>query len=171
MKLPFYTIIGPHLKRNYYFIRQFCSHPFLGISDVYTMILGLLGVAFSVFDILMILKCGPTLPGYLVKARADFGKVIAPQMERDLKLIALLTSFEYYFFLIVGVLSKSPIFFLPFLILYAFIIVMEFMTLFLRLFTEGFSLSKSAIFTSMFVVYNWLCVFCCFWHKMEYCDY
>jgi hypothetical protein len=55
----------------------------------------------------MILRCGPTLPGYLLKSRGDFGKVIEPTMERDLKLIALLVSFEYYFFLIVGVLSVS----------------------------------------------------------------
>ncbi|CAH1383082.1 unnamed protein product [Tenebrio molitor] len=95
----------------------------------------------------MILRCGPTLPGYLLKSRGDFGKVIEPTMERDLKLI------------------------LPFLVLYAFIIVMEIATLFLRLFTDGFSFNKSSLFTSMFVVYNWLCVFCCFWHKMEYCDY
>ncbi|XP_044253526.1 uncharacterized protein LOC123004357 isoform X1 [Tribolium madens] len=171
MKLPFYTVIGPHFKRNYYFIRQFCGHPFLCISDFYTMVLGILGVAFSVFDIAMILKCGPTLPGYLLKARGDFGKVIDPTLERDLKLIALLVSLEYYLFLIVGVMSKSPVFFLPFLFLYAFIIVMEFVTLFLRLFTDGFNFNKSSLFTSMFVVYNWMCVFCCFWHKMEYCDY
>ena len=44
MKIPFYSIIGPHLKRNYYFIRHFCSHPFLCISDFYTLILGILGV-------------------------------------------------------------------------------------------------------------------------------
>jgi hypothetical protein len=44
MKIPFYSVIGPHLKRNYYFLRQFCSHPFLCISDFYTIILGLLGV-------------------------------------------------------------------------------------------------------------------------------
>ncbi|KAJ8956685.1 hypothetical protein NQ318_014040 [Aromia moschata] len=170
MKLPFYTILGPVFKKNHKSIRDLCGCPFLCFSPIYVMILGTLGVILSIFDIVRIIKCGPVLPGYLVRERLKTGKLISPEAERDCKLICLVLSAEYYLFLLIGLSTKNPIFFLPFLILYAVIISLEAIIFFIRAIMEGMEYKKTGLLMSMFMVYNWLSVFCTFARVVTGCD-
>lgn len=47
MKLPFYTIIVPHLRRHSRIIKKTCSYAFLNFADIYTCVLGILGAVSS----------------------------------------------------------------------------------------------------------------------------
>ncbi|KAJ8934021.1 hypothetical protein NQ314_013657 [Rhamnusium bicolor] len=124
----------------------------------------------SIFDIIRIIKCGPVLPGYLWRERLKTGKLVTPEAERDCKLICLVLSSEYYLFLLTGLSTNNPIFFLPFLILYAVIIFLEFLIFFIRAFVEGVDFKKCGLIMSMFMIYNWLSVFCTFSRLMTGCD-
>lgn len=44
MKMPFYTILGPLLRKNQKEIGKLCTTPFLRIAPVYVGVLGTLGV-------------------------------------------------------------------------------------------------------------------------------
>lgn len=48
MKMPFYTLLGPLLRKNQKEISKICSHPALKIAPIYVGVLGTLGVV-SVF--------------------------------------------------------------------------------------------------------------------------
>ncbi|KAJ8922947.1 hypothetical protein NQ315_001493 [Exocentrus adspersus] len=170
MKLPFHTILGPVFKRNHKNIKLLCSHSALHFSPIYVAILGVLGVVLSIFDIVRIIKCGPVLPGFLWRERLKTGKLVTPEAERDCKLICLVLSSEYYLFLLVGLSTNNPIFFLPFLVLYAAIIFLETLIFFIRAFVEGIDLKKCGLIMSLFMIYNWLAVFCTFARSMTACD-
>lgn len=58
-------------------------------------------------DMVRIIKSGPVLPNSLWRSRIQAGKVITPQGERDLKLISLVLSFEYYMLLVFAVIMVS----------------------------------------------------------------
>lgn len=58
-------------------------------------------------DIVRIIRCGSVLPCTLWRSRIETGKVISPEGERDVKLISLVLSFEYYVLLILAVLMVS----------------------------------------------------------------
>lgn len=145
----------------------------------------------SIFDIVRIIKCGPVLPGYLWRERLKTGKLVTPEAERDCKLICLVLSSEYYLFLLVGLstvnkifgllhdgselmmiilFQNNPIFFLPFLVLYATIIFLESLIFFIRAFVEGIDFKKCGLIMSLFMIYNWLSVFCTFARAMTACD-
>ncbi|CAH0563472.1 unnamed protein product [Brassicogethes aeneus] len=170
MKLPFHTLLGPVLKNNHRHIKEFCANPGLTFSPLYVGVLSVLGMVLSVFDMLRIINCGPTLPGYLWKTKSKPGKLISPETERDFKLICLVWSFEYYASLLVGLFTNNPIFFLPFLLLYALIVFLEFMIYCMRVFTDGINFSKTSLIMSMFMIYNWMTVFCTFIHTTTKCD-
>ncbi|XP_050308444.1 uncharacterized protein LOC126744899 [Anthonomus grandis grandis] len=171
MKIPFHTVVGPLLRRNKHYINTVCSHPALGIAPLYVGVLGILGVILSIFDIYRIIKCGPILPGYLYRERTTkHGKVISPEAERDCKLISLVLSAEYYFFLLTGIATNNPIFFMPFIGLYAVIITLEFIVFVTRTFVDGFNIQKKALFMTLFMMYNWAAVACTFARSMSCCD-
>lgn len=170
MKIPFHTFLGPLLRRNHKNISVVCAHPSLKFAPFYVGFLGILGVLLSIFDIVRIIKCGPVLPGYLWRERLKTGTVITPEAERDCKLICLVLSTEYYCFLLVGLATNNPIFFLPFLLLYAAIILMESIIFFVKSFVEGIDFKKSGLIMSMFMMYNWISVFCTFCRIMTGCD-
>ncbi|XP_056641569.1 uncharacterized protein LOC130448304 [Diorhabda sublineata] len=170
MKLPFHTFIGPVLKKNHKSIKSLCAHPTLSFSPIYVFILGILGMVLSIFDIIRIIKCGSVLPGYLWRERLKKGAIVVPEVERDLKLICLVLSTEYYSFLLIGVLTGNPIFLLPFMILYAVIIMMESFIFLMKAFAEGIDMKKSSLVMSMFMMYNWMSVFCTFCRQMTGCD-
>ncbi|CAG9862271.1 unnamed protein product [Phyllotreta striolata] len=170
MKVPFYTVIGPLLKKNHRHIKFFCEKPIFSFSPFYVLVLGILGAFLSIYDILRIIKCGPTLPGFLWRERLKNCSLVAPEVERDFKLICLVLSAEYYMFLLTGLATGNPIFFLPFLCLYAGIILMESSIFLMRAFLEGLDFNKSSLVMSMFMVYNWLSVFCTFCRHMTGCD-
>lgn len=44
MKMPFYTLLGPLLRKNQKEISKICSHPALKIAPIYVGVLGTLGV-------------------------------------------------------------------------------------------------------------------------------
>lgn len=58
-------------------------------------------------DIVRIIRSGPVLPNTLWRSRIQTGKVITPEGERDLKLMSLVLSFEYYVLLIFAVAMVS----------------------------------------------------------------
>ncbi|CAH1973834.1 unnamed protein product [Acanthoscelides obtectus] len=170
MKLPFNSFLGPVLKKNQKSIQRLCGVLPFHVSHIYVGILGVLGVALSLFDIIRIVKCGPVLPGYLWRERLKTGTLVPAEVERDCKLICLVLSLEYYCFLLVGLLTNSPIFFLPFMILYAVMVVMESVIFFVRAFVGGLDYKRSGLIMSMFMTYNWLSVFCTFCRAMNRCD-
>ncbi|KAG5876631.1 hypothetical protein JTB14_005047 [Gonioctena quinquepunctata] len=170
MKIPFHTILGPLLKKNQKTIKTFCAHPSLRFSPFYVAILGVLGVILSVFDIIRIIRCGPLLPGFLWRDRLKNITLVTPEVERDCKLICLVLSSEYYLFLIVGLSTSNPIFFLPFLLLYAVIIFLEAFIFVTKAFVEGIDFKKYGLVMSMFMIYNWISVFCVFCRMVTGCD-
>lgn len=139
-------------------------------------------------DIIRIIKAGSVLPNSLWRARIQSGKIISPEGERDLKLISLVFSFEYYSLLVLAVLmvsfkevlatryaaflfQRSPVLFMPWLLLYTFIIMIEFVNFFVRLFLMGINFSKHNLILSIFIVYNWLAIFCAFIRMLGICDF
>ncbi|XP_019868095.1 uncharacterized protein LOC109596935 [Aethina tumida] len=168
MKLPFHTVLGPMLKTNIKPIKSLCRYPLLRFSPIYVGCLGIVGLILSVFDIIRIIHCGPILPGYL--RRSKIGTLITPQMERDFKLICLVWSFEYYSLLLIGLLTQNPIFFLPFLILYAAIVLLELAIFAMRILCDGICFSKTTLIMSVFMIFNWFSVFCTFFQSMTRCD-
>ncbi|XP_066145640.1 uncharacterized protein [Euwallacea fornicatus] len=170
MKIPFYTVIGPILQKNKLYINYLCVHPAMTFAPVYVAALGVLGVVLNAFDIYRIIKCGSVLPGYIWKERLKKGKIIAPEAERDCKLISLVLSLEYYLFLLLGLLTNNPIFYMPFLALYALIISLELVIFIARIFVDGFNLQKKTLIITIFMIYNWLSVVCTFARLISYCD-
>ncbi|KAL3273640.1 hypothetical protein HHI36_015071 [Cryptolaemus montrouzieri] len=170
MKIPFYSILGPLIRSNQKSIRPICAHPLMAYSHMYTGLLGFIGMILSLVDIVRIIKCGPILPGYMWRSRIKNSKLANPELERDLKLIFLSISLEYYIFLILGCLTRNPVLYIPFLGLYGFIIFTEFIIFLLYLFIKCVNLSKINMPMIMFVIYNWFAVFCAFNKLIRYCD-
>lgn len=65
--------------------------------------------------------------------------------------------------------QKNPTLFMPWLMLYTFMIALEFLNFFLRLFLLGVNFSKHSLVLSMFVAYNWLAAFCAFGRMLGVC--
>ncbi|KAF2898187.1 hypothetical protein ILUMI_07991 [Ignelater luminosus] len=161
-KYPFQNLLVPLIHRHGKTLKNTCSFPILNICSAYAGLLGVFGMGLSLFDIVRVVKCGSVLPYSLLRPRIKAGKIVTAECERDLKLISLVLSLEYYFFLIVGSLTENPTLFIPWLILYAFIITTEFIVFLCRLFVEGYKVSKHGLLLSMFIIYNWLTIFCIF---------
>lgn len=98
-------ILENELWKNRKTFKVLCSCPLLNLSSTYTVILGIIGVLLSLFDIYRIIQAGSILPYPLVRQRLQTGKLVSPECERDLKLISLVLSLEYYCLLIFGVLN------------------------------------------------------------------
>ncbi|KAF7278670.1 hypothetical protein GWI33_008119 [Rhynchophorus ferrugineus] len=170
MKIPFYTAIGPLLKKNKIFINKICSSSAFAFAPIYVGVLGFLGVILSLFDILRIVKCGPVLPRYLSRERLKSDKLVTAEAERDCKLICLVLSTEYYLFLLIGLLTENPIFFMPFLCLYTLIISLEIIIYATKLYLKGFTFEKRGLIMTVLMTYNWLSVLCAFARLMSCCD-
>lgn len=107
MKHPFSRILSGELRKNERAFKVLCDCPMLNLSSTYAIILGIIGVGLSLFDIVRIIKAGSVLPYPLVRQRIQSGKIVSPECERDLKLISLVLSFEYYCLLVFGVINVS----------------------------------------------------------------
>lgn len=125
MKIDVRYIFGNTLRRNYKPLRKFCSYPLLSVSSTYAGVLGFVGVVktrsiscafqltyvrfqlLSFYDIIRIIRCGSVLPCSLWRSRIKPGKLVSAECERDLKLVSLVLSLEYYLLLICGSLTVS----------------------------------------------------------------
>ncbi|XP_018332551.1 uncharacterized protein LOC108742041 [Agrilus planipennis] len=107
MKLPFYTVFGPSIRRNYRTLKTVCSYRFLNTSVIYAGFLGFIGLILSLFDVVRIIKAGPVLPCVMWRARIRTGSVVSPECERDFRLMSLVFSLEYYFLLIIGTATSK----------------------------------------------------------------
>ncbi|XP_022914007.1 uncharacterized protein [Onthophagus taurus] len=160
-----YFFYRPFKKRTV--VGKICALPWFQSTESYVVALGLLGVILSAIDLLRVLKAGRTLPCVLWRARLRTGSVVTPEMERDLKLLTLILSLEFYGLLIIGMTWKNYEYFLPLLYYYGIVIVSEFAVLFLKMYSVGFELRKHQLLNSMFVVYNWIVVYCVYQHDFD----
>lgn len=133
-----------------------------------------------------IIRFGSVLPCALKRARVMPGRVVSPECERDLKLICLVLSLEYYSMLVVGafyvrelnenlttkstncLFQHNPSLYLPWLFLYSIIIFVEFFIFMSNIFKEGLVIRKSAILMTTLIIFNWLSIFCAFLRIVEY---
>ncbi|KAK9716759.1 hypothetical protein QE152_g24555 [Popillia japonica] len=127
-----YYLYKPIRKKN--FITRLCTCRLFNTSNAYIIALGILGVLLSAIDLYRLLRSGPILPCGLWRERIQPGRVISPESERDLKLVGLVFSVEYYGLLIYGIATKNPLYLLPILCFYAIIIVIEFFVFVLKIF-------------------------------------
>ncbi|CAG9774039.1 unnamed protein product [Ceutorhynchus assimilis] len=169
MKIPFYTLLGPLIEKNKHPLITICSHPLLSFSQFHVAILGIAGMILSVFDTWRIIRCGHILPDYLHKEGLKKGKIISAEAERDCKLISLVLSTEYYFFLLVGLATNNPVFYMPFLVLNALIILSEPAIFLTEMAIGGFNLKKRTL-VNLIIIYNWLNVACSFAKSLSHCD-
>ncbi|XP_060522380.1 uncharacterized protein LOC132699592 [Cylas formicarius] len=171
MKIPFHSVLGPVLTKNKMHINKICSHPIFGFVPVYVGALGIIGVVLSIFDIIRIIRCGSILPGYLWRERIKNGQFISPEVERDCKMISLVISTEYYLFLLVGLVTNNPVFYMPYLALYSLIITLEVIIFLTKVFVDGVDFKKCGLVMSLFMVFNWTSVFCTLARSTSCCDF
>ncbi|XP_017777929.1 PREDICTED: uncharacterized protein LOC108563692 [Nicrophorus vespilloides] len=107
--------------------------------------------------------CGPKLPCNLLTTLKST-RLIGSGTERDLRLISLVLSMEYYMLLVVGTVLRNGVFFLPWLIFYSIVICLEFLLFVSRSCSDGIIIRKQSAVLAIFVVYNWLAIFCAFLH-------
>ncbi|GJQ71875.1 hypothetical protein Trydic_g2988 [Trypoxylus dichotomus] len=151
------------------FITRLCTCRLFNTSKAYIVALSVLGVVLSIFDLYRILRSGSTLPCALWRARIKTGRVVSPECERDLKIVGLVFSVEYYGLLLYGVATNNPIYFLPILYFYAVIIVVEFLVFILRMYINGLDLDKEHLLAAMFIIFRWIIVYC-HYHEDDLCS-
>ncbi|XP_066140819.1 uncharacterized protein [Euwallacea fornicatus] len=169
MKIPFYTVIGPMLRKYKLTINHVCVHPLLTFAPIYVGVLGVLGVVLSAFDIYRIVKYGSVLPSYMWKGGPSKEKFTTSEAERNCKLVSLVLSVEYYLLLLLGFFTNSSIFYMPFLVLYPLIIFLDIIVFITSMFVDGFNLPKKALIMTMFMIYNWSSAACTFARSMSCC--
>ncbi|KAF5302085.1 hypothetical protein FQR65_LT08635 [Abscondita terminalis] len=116
----------------------------------------------SFYDIIKLVQYGELLCSCIYRGKTD--KIMKPSHERDFKLINLVLSFEYYTLIVFGTALKKPALFVPWLTLYAFIIMGDVLVFVVHLFNEGCNFDKNFLSSGMLLVYNWLAIFCLFFH-------
>ncbi|XP_066253952.1 uncharacterized protein [Euwallacea similis] len=169
MKIPFYTVIEPILRKNKLSINHVCVHPSLTFAPIYVGVLGVLGVVLSAFDIYRIIKYGSVVPSYFWKEGLNKEKFITSEAEKNCKLVSLVLSVEYYLFLLLGLFTNSPIFYMPFLVIYPLIILLDIAVFITSMFVDGFNLQRKALIMTIFMIYNWSSVACIFARSMSCC--
>ncbi|KAK5641428.1 hypothetical protein RI129_009975 [Pyrocoelia pectoralis] len=162
----FPSVINPFTRsyrRNQKAVRKACRFPLFDLCNFYGVIFGLFGMGVCLYDILNIVQCGRTLPCSCSRGKIDFHlKFLTPEHERDCKLINLVLSFQCYALLVYGTTMKRPNLFLPWLTLYALVIIGDIFVFTMQLFTEGCDFEKRFLSSSLILVYNWLVIFCLF---------
>ncbi|XP_069685039.1 uncharacterized protein [Periplaneta americana] len=171
MKLPFYTLIGPALKKYSKFYNRVCAPRMFGY-DFFVIFMGILGALASLTDIVRIVQGGSTLSENLWRSRCQRGsEVVSAEVERDMKLMVSILSVEHYILLIFGAITKNPVLLLPWLALEILVIMLEILLFVLKLLTEGIHMNRSQIIVTVIMIHNWLHVFCLFRTFLTSCDY
>ncbi|XP_065172775.1 uncharacterized protein [Atheta coriaria] len=143
------------------FISGFCRSGILAYSEGYAIILGIVGSVMCANDIRKIIDMGCNLPCHLHRVRKYLWSSLTNHQYRDMKLAATAFSFEYYLMLVFGSIIGSEVFLVPWLIFDAFYLIFEFATTILSIIYGDHVISKPKHFLiSMFMIYNWLAIFC-----------
>ncbi|KAK4874195.1 hypothetical protein RN001_013555 [Aquatica leii] len=122
----------------------------------------------SLYDIINVVKDGQSSPNKFSETQEEGPKFLKSTHERDFKLINLVLSFEYYTLIVVGAGLRKPGLLVPWLTLYAFIIIGDIIVFFVQLCNDGCNFDKNFLCSGILLAYNWLAVFCLFLHiKMD----
>ncbi|KAL0278586.1 UNVERIFIED_CONTAM: hypothetical protein PYX00_000366 [Menopon gallinae] len=138
----------------------------------FVLILGIVGALVTICDIIQITEGGSMLTENLWRNRINRGtqRLVRPETERDLKLMVSILSMEHYILMVFGVSQKNPALLLPWMMMEATVIALEAILFGMRLFVEGFAMSRGEVFMSAIVIHNWFQVFCFFRKNLTMCD-
>ncbi|XP_046399298.1 uncharacterized protein LOC124165814 [Ischnura elegans] len=142
-------------------VHNICSSTYLG-CEAFVTFLGVVGALFTVTDIFRIIRCGPVLDEEMWGREQSKDGSVNPVLKRDLKLVSSVMGAEHYLLLLIGSISGKPLLLVPWLIVQAFVIVMEIFVFFLKLTSGGVHVFKGEVLLYAFLVHNWLQVFCYF---------
>ncbi|XP_044733502.1 uncharacterized protein LOC123296107 [Chrysoperla carnea] len=171
MKIPFHTILGPTLRKHFKAHDAFCRIPiFKPAGAWYVIVVALAGIFFSIFDIIRVIRDGPTLPPSSLRPRLKSGAVVSPATERDLKLMGSTLTLEYHTLLLLGVLTGHPVFLMPWLFMQGLIILLECVIFFLRLACSGICMDRRTLVAVILTPIHWVIVSCYFKSKISRCD-
>lgn len=164
---PFYYMTSSW-QESYRTVKKICFCRFVDVCPFYALVLGILGLGTSLFDIVRLVQCNSTLfSNSKVCKNREVHKLLNPKHERDLKLMSLVLSAEHYFLLFFGSFTQNSSLLIPWLLLYAFLILVEFGTLVYRLFVEGITANKHNLALSIFMTYNWISIYCLYFRLLN----
>nr|CAD7415879.1 unnamed protein product [Timema poppensis] len=117
-------------------------------------LLALVGWVVALADVLRLLLGGPTLVDELLRRRRAvhirLGKWMTsrPVLQKDIKLIASVLAIEHYTFLIAGVFIANPSLFLPYLMMQAFMVLVQGVVFIIMVIDCGVHLSRMELLYS-----------------------
>ncbi|XP_026470747.1 uncharacterized protein LOC113375008 [Ctenocephalides felis] len=170
MRAPLKNLWGPHFKRHHKFYRRLCTLQPFNWGSWTVMCIGTLGFYLTFLDIRRLLNGGPTLPRNLWRYRTEYQTVLAPELERDLKLMTSVVMLEYYMLMVIGVVTNNVVMYMPWLMIELVVMICELLTCCLSLFTDGLRADTSVLLVTVGMICNWLIVFCSFRKGLMICD-
>nr|CAD7445849.1 unnamed protein product [Timema bartmani] len=93
-----------------------------------------------------------------------------PVLQKDIKLIASVLALEHYTFLITGVFIANPSLFLPYLMMQAFMVLVQGVVFIILVIDCGIHLSRMELLYSVSMVHSLVQAFCLFRAYLSYCD-
>ncbi|KAL0122989.1 hypothetical protein PUN28_007558 [Cardiocondyla obscurior] len=83
-------------------------------------------------------------------------------IERDLKLMTSILGIEHYTLIMLGAITEYPMLHTPWLLMQLCVIIVEIIVFSVRFFLDGLHVKRNEIFQAVFILFNWLQVFCLF---------
>ncbi|XP_057321442.1 uncharacterized protein LOC130665167 [Microplitis mediator] len=155
------------LEKNHSFflerlIHTVCKNCIFGKS-AYVMILGIIGTIISTVDVFRMMN-----HKRIDNDTSDQHKNcrVSSMFARDLKLMISILGIEHYVLLVLGTVMEVPILHMQWLLIHAFIIILEIGTIFLGV---VFKLNTrfDGILETILATFNWLQVFCYFLKQLK----
>ncbi|XP_018405572.1 PREDICTED: uncharacterized protein LOC108781940 [Cyphomyrmex costatus] len=151
-----FRVHGGHLRIG----RMACSlcNNYVMGSSLYVIVLGLIGTVVTAFDIICTINC--KIPR--MSSRRRNNQEVPFTVERDLKLMTSILGIEHYTLIMLGAITEYPMLHTPWLLMQLCVIIVEIIVFFVRFFLDGLHIKRNEILQAMFILYNWLQVFCLF---------
>ncbi|XP_011641806.1 uncharacterized protein LOC105430134 [Pogonomyrmex barbatus] len=88
-------------------------------------------------------------------------------IERDLKLMTSILGIEHYTLIMLGAITEYPMLHTPWLLMQLCVIIVEIIVFFVRFFLDGLHVKRNEILQAIFILHNWLQVFCLFHQQVR----
>ncbi|KAK9500877.1 hypothetical protein O3M35_002050 [Rhynocoris fuscipes] len=166
MKIPFSDFLGPYLRKYDWEIQGICA-PCLFGSTLYVTTLSLVALILTMMDLMYLVRRDTITPCFL----RSLNPKICPSLTKNLKIFSSGVNFVLYLMMGLGGFFEQGVMMMPYLTLQLINITLFFVLLIMACISRFNLLRKMALLVFVFMIHNWVHVFCCFRNLIRYHDF